>query len=100
MCVQVSRHYILTQSPLLDTIQHFWEMVWQLDIHCILMLNQFNEKVPAPSLAESSPASANQIHAYLPTGAEHGDTDQMECGDYVIKYECKEVSINKQTNKH
>ena len=39
-------------------------------------------------------SGANQIHAYMPTGAENGDTDVIQFGDYVISYVSREVSFN------
>ena len=46
------------------------------------MLNAFN----------AIESGANQIHAYMPTGAENGDTDVIQFGDFVISYVSREVS--------
>lgn len=37
-------------------------------------------------------SGANQIHAYMPTGAENGDTDVIQFGDFVVSYVSREVS--------
>lgn len=39
-----SRRYILTQGPLLQTVGHFWQMVWEQKTPVIIMLNRFTEK--------------------------------------------------------
>ncbi|XP_014088351.2 tyrosine-protein phosphatase non-receptor type 61F isoform X1 [Bactrocera oleae] len=38
------RKYILTQGPLVDTVGHFWLMVWEQNTKAILMLNKLMEK--------------------------------------------------------
>ncbi|XP_020712605.1 tyrosine-protein phosphatase non-receptor type 61F isoform X2 [Ceratitis capitata] len=38
------RKYILTQGPLIDTVGHFWLMVWEQNSKAILMLNKLMEK--------------------------------------------------------
>eukprot|EP00800_Vazella_pourtalesii_P009959 TRINITY_DN249_c0_g3_i3.p1 TRINITY_DN249_c0_g3~~TRINITY_DN249_c0_g3_i3.p1 ORF type:complete len:566 (+),score=162.44 TRINITY_DN249_c0_g3_i3:51-1748(+) len=77
---QVHRNYILTESPLLHTISNFWRMVWELQIGSILMFNAFS----------ATESGANQIHAYMPTGAENGDTDVIQFGDFVVSYVSRE----------
>uniref|UniRef100_A0A915JR80 protein-tyrosine-phosphatase n=1 Tax=Romanomermis culicivorax TaxID=13658 RepID=A0A915JR80_ROMCU len=37
------RCYILTQGPLPHTAIHFWRMVWEQNVHCIIMLNRLIE---------------------------------------------------------
>ncbi|KAM3178407.1 hypothetical protein ACTXT7_002624 [Hymenolepis weldensis] len=39
-----SRRYILTQGPLLQTVGHFWQMIWEQKSPVIIMLNRFTEK--------------------------------------------------------
>ncbi|KAI6654962.1 hypothetical protein LOD99_2840 [Oopsacas minuta] len=78
---KVDRRYILTESPLLNTMTNFWLMIWQNQINSIIMMNIFNEKTDSPT---------NQIHAYMPIGGENGDTDSKEFGDYVITYDSRE----------
>lgn len=41
---KANRKYILTQGPLLDTVPHFWLMVWEQNSKAILMLNKIIEK--------------------------------------------------------
>uniref|UniRef100_A0A1I8NLY3 protein-tyrosine-phosphatase n=1 Tax=Stomoxys calcitrans TaxID=35570 RepID=A0A1I8NLY3_STOCA len=41
---RAERKYILTQGPLVDTIGHFWLMVWEQKTRAILMLNKLMEK--------------------------------------------------------
>ncbi|XP_030572774.1 tyrosine-protein phosphatase non-receptor type 61F isoform X1 [Drosophila novamexicana] len=41
---RADRQYILTQGPLLDTVGHFWLMVWEQNSRAILMLNKLVEK--------------------------------------------------------
>ncbi|XP_052847367.1 tyrosine-protein phosphatase non-receptor type 61F isoform X1 [Drosophila gunungcola] len=41
---RAERQYILTQGPLVDTVGHFWLMVWEQNSSAILMLNKIMEK--------------------------------------------------------
>ncbi|XP_067643216.1 tyrosine-protein phosphatase non-receptor type 61F isoform X2 [Eurosta solidaginis] len=41
---RAERKYILTQGPLVDTVGHFWLMVWEQNTRAILMLNKIMEK--------------------------------------------------------
>ncbi|XP_044313774.1 tyrosine-protein phosphatase non-receptor type 61F isoform X2 [Drosophila rhopaloa] len=41
---RAERQYILTQGPLVDTVGHFWLMVWEQNSSAILMLNKLMEK--------------------------------------------------------
>ncbi|XP_037719734.1 tyrosine-protein phosphatase non-receptor type 61F isoform X5 [Drosophila subpulchrella] len=41
---RAERQYILTQGPLVDTVGHFWLMVWEQKSRGILMLNKLMEK--------------------------------------------------------
>ncbi|XP_017478921.1 PREDICTED: tyrosine-protein phosphatase non-receptor type 61F isoform X3 [Rhagoletis zephyria] len=41
---RAERKYILTQGPLVDTVGHFWLMVWEQNTKAILMLNKLMEK--------------------------------------------------------
>ncbi|XP_016993240.3 tyrosine-protein phosphatase non-receptor type 61F isoform X1 [Drosophila takahashii] len=41
---RAERQYILTQGPLVDTVGHFWLMVWEQKSKAILMLNKLMEK--------------------------------------------------------
>lgn len=41
---RADRKYILTQGPLVDTVGHFWLMVWEQNTKAILMLNKLMEK--------------------------------------------------------
>lgn len=41
---KANRQYILTQGPLLNTIAHFWLMVWEQKTKAVLMLNKLVEK--------------------------------------------------------
>ncbi|XP_016958304.1 tyrosine-protein phosphatase non-receptor type 61F isoform X1 [Drosophila biarmipes] len=41
---RADRQYILTQGPLVDTVGHFWLMVWEQKSRGILMLNKLMEK--------------------------------------------------------
>ncbi|KAI3389447.1 hypothetical protein SNEBB_000336 [Seison nebaliae] len=40
----VDQIYISAQGPLDGTIHHFWHMIWNLNINCIVMLNNLEEK--------------------------------------------------------
>ncbi|XP_030385444.1 tyrosine-protein phosphatase non-receptor type 61F isoform X1 [Scaptodrosophila lebanonensis] len=42
--VDANREYILTQGPLVDTVGHFWLMVWEQNSRGVLMLNKLIEK--------------------------------------------------------
>lgn len=41
---KANRQYILTQGPLINTISHFWLMVWEQNSKAVLMLNKLIEK--------------------------------------------------------
>ncbi|KMY96810.1 tyrosine-protein phosphatase non-receptor type 61F isoform X1 [Drosophila simulans] len=41
---RAERQYILTQGPLVDTVGHFWLMVWEQKSRAVLMLNKLMEK--------------------------------------------------------
>jgi len=43
-CKQANRRYILTQGPLKNTCEHFWQMVWEQNSKGIIMLNRIIEK--------------------------------------------------------
>lgn len=34
------RFYIATQTPLPNTVNHFWQMVWEAGVHLVLDLSQ------------------------------------------------------------
>merc|ERR1719468_447364 len=40
----IDRKYILTQGPLRNTCEHFWQMVWEQNSKGIVMLNRLFEK--------------------------------------------------------
>ena len=33
------RFYLCAQGPLVNTVTHFWQCIWELDVHLIVMLN-------------------------------------------------------------
>jgi tyrosine-protein phosphatase non-receptor type 1 len=41
---KANRQYILTQGPLVNTVSHFWLMVWEQQSKAVLMLNKLVEK--------------------------------------------------------
>ncbi|XP_063925439.1 tyrosine-protein phosphatase non-receptor type 61F isoform X2 [Zophobas morio] len=41
---KANRKYILTQGPLINTVSHFWAMVWEQQSKAVLMLNKLVEK--------------------------------------------------------
>lgn len=41
---KANRQYILTQGPLINTVSHFWLMVWEQQTKAVLMLNKLVEK--------------------------------------------------------
>uniref|UniRef100_A0A7I4XUA1 Protein-tyrosine phosphatase n=1 Tax=Haemonchus contortus TaxID=6289 RepID=A0A7I4XUA1_HAECO len=49
--------YIITQGPLASTVSSFWQMVWQEDIYCIVMLCKAIEKGKRKSAEYFSPIS-------------------------------------------
>uniref|UniRef100_A0A7E4WCT3 protein-tyrosine-phosphatase n=1 Tax=Panagrellus redivivus TaxID=6233 RepID=A0A7E4WCT3_PANRE len=38
------RNYVMTQGPLKETAEDFWQMVWEQDSHVVVMLNNVMEK--------------------------------------------------------
>lgn len=42
-CKLAKRQYILAQGPLLNTCEHFWQMVWEQNSRGIIMLNRIYE---------------------------------------------------------
>lgn len=41
---KANRKYILTQGPLINTVGHFWLMIWEQETKAVLMLNKLIEK--------------------------------------------------------
>ncbi|CAK9297885.1 unnamed protein product [Gordionus sp. m RMFG-2023] len=51
-------YYILTQGPLCHTSPHFWQMIWQYKVRCIIMLNNIVER------------GSTKCHPYYPSSAQ------------------------------
>lgn len=57
---KAGRRYILTQGPLLDTLGHFWLMVFEQKSNCIVMLNKCIEREDIVKCEQYWPSTVGQ----------------------------------------
>uniref|UniRef100_A0AAR5QKL5 protein-tyrosine-phosphatase n=1 Tax=Dendroctonus ponderosae TaxID=77166 RepID=A0AAR5QKL5_DENPD len=78
------RQYILTQGPLVNTVSHFWLMVWEQGSKAVLMLNKLIEK-KAEKCYQYWPSSIGSVCIYNDVGLQLEYLEQHDHSYYLTR---------------